>query len=79
MENRPELFVEQFTKAVELMMEKAPKELSICFSIYARDTANRTEDQPDGIMSMTSAARCGYFDKATFKEYVNTFYSWQRG
>ena len=78
MTDRAEQFVDQFRAAVELMMDKAPKDLSICFSVYARDTADRTPEQPDGTMRMTSAARCGYFDKATFKEYVNTFYSHPR-
>lgn len=75
MTDRAEQFVNQLQAALDLMMDKAPKDLSICFSIYARDTTNRTPEQPDGTMRMTSAARCGYFDKLTFKEYVNTFYS----
>ena len=75
MTDRAEQFVNQLQAALDLMMDKAPKDLSICFSIYARDITNRTPEQPDGTMRMTSAARCGYFDKLTFKEYVNTFYS----
>jgi len=73
--NRAEQFIEQFSKAVKLMMERAPKDLSICFSVYARDSIDRTDEEPDGRMLMTSAKRCGYFDDLTFKEYVNRFYS----
>lgn len=79
MTDRAEQFIDQMSAAINLMMEKAPIDLSICFSIYARDPSNRTDEQPDGTMYMTSAARCGYFDKATFKEYVNTFYTWTPG
>lgn len=75
MVNRAEQFIEQFNAAVTLMMEKSPKDLCICVSIYARDPANRTEQQPDGEMLMTSATRASYFDQATFKEYVNQFYN----
>lgn len=75
MTDRASQFVDQMTAAINLMMEKAPKDLSICFSVYARDPSNRTIEQPDGTSCMTSAARCGYFDKAAFKEYVNTFYT----
>ena len=75
MTNRAEQFIDQMSAAITLMMEKAPKDLSICFSIYARDINSRTEEQPDGETAMSSATRSGYFDQAAFKEYVNRFYS----
>jgi len=40
------------------MMEHAPKDMSICFSVYARDPLDRTDDEPDGKMFMSSAKRC---------------------
>lgn len=75
MANRAEQFVESFSGAVKLMMDRAPKDLSICFSVYARDSSDRTEEEPDGKMLMTSAKRCGNFDDVTFREYVRKFYS----
>ena len=74
MPNRAVKFVDNFTKAIDLIMQEAPRDLSICISIYARDASDRTETEPDGRMSMTSAMRCGYFDKVTFAEYVKEFF-----
>lgn len=72
---RAESFVDQFSKAVNLMMEHAPKDMSICFSVYARDPLDRTDNEPDGKMFMSSAKRCWYYDHVMFKEYVSDFYS----
>jgi hypothetical protein len=68
-------FVDNFSIAVDLMMENVPKDMCICFSVYARDPMDRTLEQPDGKMYMSSAKRCGFFDNVTFKEYVNNFYT----
>jgi hypothetical protein len=72
--NRAEAFVDNFSAAVTMMMDNAPAGLAICFSIYARDTTDRTESEPDGVMHMESAMKAGLFDRATFKEYINDFY-----
>jgi hypothetical protein len=57
MADRAKQFIEQFDAAVKLMLENAPVDLSVCVSIYARDCANRTPEQPDGTSYMTSATR----------------------
>lgn len=47
MADRAKQFIEQFDAAVKIMLENAPADLSVCVSIYARDCANRTTEQPD--------------------------------
>lgn len=75
MADRAKDFIDNFTKAINLIIDNAPKDLSICISLYARDCSDRTKEEPDGKICMSSFMRCGYFDQVTFKEYVNRFFS----
>ena len=73
--DRARQFIENFSGPVEMALQRAPDGLSICFAVYVRDPNNRTPEQPDGVTYMTSWSRSSYFDRQTFKEFVNTQYS----
>lgn len=68
---RAENFCENFTKVWNLIAEKAPKDLTYAIFIYARDTSNRTETEPDWEMYFKCIDKTWYFDRATIKKYVD--------
>lgn len=70
MVDRAEQFVDQFTKVIEMIKQKAPTDIAFGIFVYARDSQTRNDQYPDGVIHVNQLSRGGLFDKYSMIQMV---------
>lgn len=71
--DRAKIFVDQFSKTLDVIRENKPKDMPVMIYVYARDPNIRNEDNPDGTIYINKLSRTRKYDDYYIKQDIQDF------